>query len=253
MPQRRPISGTPPAAYSWAVPDRSRRLLTIVAVVGCIAVIAGIVAVTPAAGPPLRYVALGASDTVGAGALDPARDGWVGVLHAAMPTGTQLVNLGVNGARAHDALEQSLPVAIDARPDVATVWLAANDFNAGVSLDAYRRDLDRILAALQAAGTRWILVGNLPDLVLLDLFGGAGAGERISAEVRKWNAEIADVARAHDAVLVDLFAASPGYAGHPEFVSPDGGHPSRAGYAALADIFGTALRAAGGPVDGAHG
>lgn len=39
-------------------------------------VLSGCAATAPAAPPPV-YVALGASDSVGIGAPDPARDGWV--------------------------------------------------------------------------------------------------------------------------------------------------------------------------------
>ena len=40
---------------------------------------------------PLIYVALGASDAVGIGAGDPARESWVAVLASQMPSGTRLV------------------------------------------------------------------------------------------------------------------------------------------------------------------
>ena len=112
----------------------------------------------------LVYVALGASDSVGVGAANPPEEGWVPRFQQRLPAETRLVNLGVNGSTLAQALEQSLPVALDAQPDVVTVWLAVNDFNARVSLDQYERDLDRLLGALAEAQPRRILVANLPDL-----------------------------------------------------------------------------------------
>ena len=235
-------------AYSGAVPPRSKRVLLAVAVAMLLLAVAAIGWRTQS-GAALRYVAIGASDTVGAGVQNPLEDGWVAVLHDAMPDGTQLLNLGVNGMRLDEALEQSVPVALDAQPDIVTVWLAANDLNGGVALADYRRDLDRLLDRLLASGAAWILVGNLPDLGALQVFGGrSGTPDEVRAELARWNAVIAAEVADHGAALVDLYAVSAAYADHPEYVSADGGHPSAAGYVRLAEIFAAALRDAGGPV-----
>ena len=191
---------------------------------------------------PLVYVALGASDTVGAGTDDPSREGWVAVLHGYLPPGTELVNLGVNGMRLHEAVEQVLPVAVDARPDVVTVWLAVNDFRAGVSLEQYTRDLSRLLAALDSAGARTILVGNLPDLVRLPGFGaGQQPRDAVGSDVERWNAAIARTVDYHGAELVDINGGSDEIAQHPEYFAPDGGHPSAIGYRRLAEFYWAAL------------
>lgn len=242
-----------PDPYHESVPTPSKRALAAV-VLAALLLAAVVIAWRPPSGVALRYVAIGASDTVGAGVANPLEEGWVSVLHDALPDGTQLLNLGVNGMRLEEALAQSVPVALDARPDVVTVWLAANDLNSGVPLADYQRDLGLLLNALDGTGARWILVGNLPDLVTLDVFGRrAGTPDQVRAELALWNKAIATAVADHHASLVDVFAASSAYADHPEYVSFDGGHPSAAGYARLAEIFGAALRDAGGPVDGLGG
>ena len=196
---------------------------------------------------PLVYVALGASDSVGVGAANPAEEGWVPRFQQRLPAETRLVNLGVNGSTLAQALEQSLPVALDAQPDVVTVWLAVNDFNARVSLDQYERDLDRLLGALAEAQPRRILVGNLPDLTRVPIYANAGVPPALlAAEVDRWNAAIARQAARHGAVLVDLQSQWTELAAHPEYVSVDGFHPSATGYQRLADLFYTALEASGG-------
>lgn len=253
MPQDGRASTNPWSAYSGAVSTRSTRTLLLVAIGGfLLAVIA--IAWRPSTGPPLRYVAIGASDTVGAGVANPLEEGWVSVLHDALPDGTSLLNLGVNGMRLDEALEQSVPVARDAQPDIVTVWLAANDLNGGVSLADYQRDLDLLLDGITGSDARWVLVGNLPDLVTLEVFGRRGGSpDAVRTELARWNEAIATEVAAHGATLVDLFAVSADYADHPEYVSADGGHPSAEGYAALAQIFGAALHDAGGPIDGGNG
>src|SRR5438093_687435 len=57
----------------------------------------------------------------------------------------------------------------------------------------------------------------------------------------QWNEAIAGAVQAHDALLVDLFARWP-VAQHPEYIGPDGLHPTTAGYRTLAGTFLTVLR-----------
>src|SRR5438477_1020999 len=111
---------------------------------------------------PLTYVAIGASDAVGVGVDDPEWDGWVNVLHRALPRPTRLVNLGIPGIRLNAALAVELPPALEARPELVTVWLAVNDVIGGVALDRYRADLDRLLGELRANTRAVVAVGNVP-------------------------------------------------------------------------------------------
>jgi lysophospholipase L1-like esterase len=198
-----------------------------------------------AASPARTYVALGASDAVGVGADDPETEGWVSRLHASMPAGTRLVNLGVSGSTLSEALAQQLPVALAAEPDVVTVWLAVNDERRGVPLERYARDLDELLGRLRATGAL-VLVGNLPDLTLLP--GGDPRGrppEALRAEIARWNAAIARIARARGAVLLDLHSAWRELESHSEYLGADGFHPSTLGHARLSELWRDRLRAAG--------
>ncbi|MBI3966669.1 MAG: SGNH/GDSL hydrolase family protein [Chloroflexi bacterium] len=195
-----------------------------------------------AADRPLVYVALGASDSVGIGAANPHEQGWVARLHGRLPSGTRLVNLGVSGFTLAQAVEQSLPVAVAARPDVVTVWLAVNDLNARVSVEQYERDLDRLLGTLVDAGARRILVGNVPDLTRVPVYRSESVSpEELSKEVARWNAAISRQVARHGAVLVDLHDQWTELTAHPEYVSVDGFHPSAAGYERLAEVFYRAL------------
>jgi acyl-CoA thioesterase-1 len=188
------------------------------------------------------YVAIGASDSVGTGARDPARDGWVPQLHARMLAGTHLVNLGIGGLTIHQALEQSLPIAVDLQPSIVTVWLAVNDLAAGVPLESYQLDLDTMLGTLQRDTPARVYVANLPDLTFLPAFENRDRAE-LSAEVQHWNDVIAASVTAHDAVLVDLFAGWTELRDQRQsYVSRDGLHPTSRGYRRLAEIFWTAMQ-----------
>lgn len=100
---------------------------------------------------PFVYVAIGASDSYGVGADNPATQSWPADLARRLPPQTHVVNLGVPGILLHRAVETELPVALDAHPTLVTVWLAVNDLGAGVPLPQYRRDLGTLLGALRRA------------------------------------------------------------------------------------------------------
>jgi lysophospholipase L1-like esterase len=188
---------------------------------------------------PLTYVAIGASDAVGVGATNPETDGWVPRLGARLGPNVRVVNLGVSGSMLSQALQEQLGPAIDADPDVVTVWLAVNDLNAGVPLDQYAADLDNLLGQLDSTHAR-VLVGNVPDLGSLAAYRGIDPAP-LRAEVQHWNQVIAQVTESHGDTLVDLYSHWQELAAHPEYVSADGFHPSSEGYQALADVFAEAL------------
>src|SRR5438105_366369 len=196
---------------------------------------------TAQAEPVRTYVAIGASDSVGVGANDPASEGWVPRFGARLGPDVQLVNLGVSGSTLAQALDEQLGPALDAQPDVVSVWLAVNDLNARVPLEQYAANLDILLGQLEATHAK-VLVGNVPDLGRLAVYRGVDASA-LNAEVDRWNLAIAASTARHGAVLVDLYSQWQEIALHPEYLSADGFHPSAEGYQALADVFAGAERA----------
>lgn len=195
-----------------------------------------------ATGQPLTYVAIGASDAVGVGASDPAREGWVPRLGERLGPDTRVVNLGVSGTILHWALQQQLPQALAADPDVVTVWLAVNDLNALISLASYQADLDALLGALRQGTHATILVGNVPDLARVTSYQALGIPPALLRwEVARWNRAITTVAARHGATVVDLTGTWSELGQHPEYLSADGFHPSASGYERLAETFYAAL------------
>ena len=188
---------------------------------------------------PLTYVAIGASDAVGVGANNPETEGWVPRFGAHLGPNVRIVNLGVSGSTLAQALQEQLGPAVDAQPDVVTVWLAVNDLNAGVPLDSYAAELDTLLGQLESTNAR-VLVGNVPDLARVAAYRGIDP-EALGAEVARWNAAISETSLRHGATLVDLYSQWQDLAVHPEYVAADGFHPSSDGYQALAEVFAGAL------------
>jgi acyl-CoA thioesterase-1 len=200
---------------------------------------------------PVRYVALGASDSVGVGARDAEREGWVYQVYSRLPAGSKLINLGISGSRIDQAIDQQLPVALAADPELITVWLAVNDLNARVPLERYAADLDRLLGSLEQTRAR-VLVGNVPDLAQLAAYRGVDPA-LVRNEVDSWNAVIASTTLRHGALLVDLHASWTELAQHPEYIASDGFHPSSEGHARLAELYWQTLEAGSGLTGSGHG
>ena len=207
------------------------------------------------------YVAVGASETVGVGADDPATEAWPRVLHDRALPRSRFVDVGVSGSTLQAALAAQLPSALAARPDVVTVWLAVNDAVAGVPVGRYERQLTRLVRALRQGGRAEVLVGNVPDLWRLPAYraclpasGGrpvdgvtcrlpvVPARSQVKATVGAFNAAIARVVRSQGARLVDL-AREDDLAG---LTAADGFHPSTEGHREIARAFARVLRRADG-------
>jgi lysophospholipase L1-like esterase len=190
-------------------------------------------------------VAIGASDAVGIGATNPDTDNWVARLGAKLPSGSRVVNLGISGATAEQALQQELPVAADAAPTLAAVWLGVNDIQQNVPLDVFTTNLTGVLSGLRQSDAK-LFVANIPDLRLLPAFNSRDSAA-LDAQVRSWNAAIARIAREQGATLVDLYTAWGDVKDAKEraaLVSADGLHPTSAGYSRLAELFWQAIEAA---------
>lgn len=197
---------------------------------------------TPIATPfQVTYVALGASDSFGIGADHPATQSWPSGVAKALGESVHLLNLGVPGATADQAIRDELPIALDADPDVVTVLLGVNDLDDGVPLANFTTNLRSLLASLTTGTHAHIYVGNLPDLSHLPYLVQRHGEQTLAREVPLWNAAIASACSQFGATLVDVYTGWNLAGLRPEYVSADGLHPSTLGAAHLAELFSTAI------------
>src|SRR5579885_3191855 len=194
---------------------------------------------------PVVYVALGASDAVGIGSAQPGSQGYVPLVSERLPKGSHVINLGISGIRLHQALAEELPLVFSTSPNLITIWLVANDFVAGVPYSSYMQDLDSLLKQLRSGTHARIIMANLPDLTRLPAFSNLSSSQKsqMLAEIRHWNAGIAQIAARYAVGGVDLFSQQSQLTAHPEYVSIDGFHPSPSGYVQLANDFWLAIQA----------
>jgi acyl-CoA thioesterase I len=197
----------------------------------------------------LKYVAIGASDTVGVGASDPAKGSWPALVAARLPAGSPpYTNLGVSGSLAMQAVTQQLPGAIAQQPTIVSVWLAVNDLNATIDPASFADALGQIIDGLVQKTAATIFVGDVPDLRAVPVYAGVDKA-RLLAGIQAYNDAIARIAAKSPArvKVVDLFTGSAALVSSGT-VSADGFHPSDEGYQLIADRFVSAMRANGVPL-----
>ena len=204
----------------------------------------------PPAAQPQTYVAVGASESVGVGAERPLIDAWPRVLYrTTLERNTVFVSVGVGGSTVAEALDEQLPLALELRPTLVTVWLNVNDLNAGVPVATYEQQLSQLVRALRQNGRARVLLANTPPVDQLPVYQ-ALAGTRfpppdeVGALVATYNQAIARVANDGGAELVDLHAAGVQAVEEGTFaslISDDGFHPNTAGHARIAEVFAAAL------------
>ncbi len=160
--------------------------------------------------PPLVYVALGTP--VGMG-LDDATEGgqsWVDLLREKMPEGTELLTLGRRGVTLAEINQVEIPEAVEAGPDLVTLWQVVRDVVKGVALADYIKELHLALTAISRSTRATILLINLPDISLLTQGVSDEQRSLVRGGVVQWNRAISDaVARYGRRVrVVDIFPIS---------------------------------------------
>jgi lysophospholipase L1-like esterase len=182
-----------------------------------------------------------------------------------MPESTVFVNMGIPGATVAQALAQELPMALEQKPTVVTVWLNVNDIIAGVSAADFERDLGTLVHGLRRGGATRVLVANAPPLDRLPAYLACRPDppvaappcslgtelpppEMVNEAVDEFNAATARVVEREGANLVDLHAVGlrARQAGIEDaLISRDGFHPNSGGHQAVATAFAEVLRQSG--------
>jgi lysophospholipase L1-like esterase len=183
------------------------------------------------------YLALGASDAAGVGAL-PTTEGYVFLIKSELDRrlpGVVLLNLGVPGARIDLIKEQvRLATRIGTKANLVTVWTGGNDLVHGDDPKTFQEDLRFLLQTLKDDVSKIIVVANLPDLTKLPRFRRDPSPVVTPERVQAFNRAIEQEAREVGAPIVDLFAQP---VREDLVFDLDGFHPNDAGHRELALLF----------------
>ena len=188
---------------------------------------------------PLRYVALGDSFTIGTATRTETErwpDQLVARLRAPAPALEFVANLGVNGFTSRDLIDVELPQLAALRPGLVTILVGVNDVVRGVPEVAYRANVGRILDELlsRLAANR-ILAVTTPDYTVTPRGADYGDPAQQSAEIRRFNDALSELAAERAIAVVDIHDISLGGATDRSLVAADGLHPSGAQYTRWVD------------------
>ncbi len=183
------------------------------------------------------YVAVGASDAFGVGAI-PVTNGYVFEIREALEDEGRdiaLANLGIPGANT-DRIDRAVRVfqRTGVTADLVTVWVGANDLIDGVTVEDFSDELRSLLNRLQSGMEAFVVMANLPELTELPRFEADPDADVTTERVAAYNRVIATEADERGIPLVDLFSEGI----EDDLVSDlDGFHPNNDGHDRIAELF----------------
>jgi lysophospholipase L1-like esterase len=199
----------------------------------------------------IRYLSIGDSFAAGKGAI-PNTQGFAYLLYQGGTFGS-ITNVTFNqaamgGTTSADVLAHQVPQVKRFKPHVITLFVGGNDFqrilrgeDATVVLQEFLSNMTGILCTLKkemlSQGIEGkIIVGNQPDFPWL-----SANKPEVRQLIMLANSLLADVAQACGARIADVFSAFEGreayYLYYRQGADPNEGHPTNAGYRAIASAF----------------
>ncbi|MGY2082120.1 SGNH/GDSL hydrolase family protein [Modestobacter sp. SYSU DS0657] len=158
-----------------------------------------------------RYIALGDSFTEGLSDPDPtapdAFRGWAdrlaGHLAAASPSGEiEYANLAIRGRLLAQVLDEQVPVALAAAPDLVSLVAGGNDLlRPGVDPDRLAADLETAVVAFREAGADVLLATGVDPRQTPII-------RRTRGRVAVFNSHLWSIAARHGAVVLDQWGAA---------------------------------------------
>ncbi|HET7032338.1 MAG TPA: arylesterase [Casimicrobiaceae bacterium] len=203
------------------------RFVRTIALAGLVALLA----LAAARAQPSAPVVLVVGDSISAAYGLAPGTGWVDLLSARLATehySHRVVNASITGDTTAGGRARLPALLMRYKPTVVIVELGGNDGLRGGDLTATRDNLDAMIADVQRAGAKPLIVG----MKVPPNYG--------TAYVRKFDALYADVAKAHKAPLVPFFFE--GFGEKTELFQADRIHPTAAAQPLLLDNVWPQLR-----------
>ena len=197
---------------------------------------------TLGSGPPLTYVVMGDSTSIGQGAAYSQSYAVASAQHLAQTHRVTFVDVGISGARAKDVLDIQLSKAVQYKPDVVLLAVGANDathFTGGKSIQA---SLQQIIDGLKRANcdVRIVVTGS-PAMDSVSRFPW-GAKQLMGLRTRQVNNAFAPVVARNHLTFAPIAAKTrAAFLADPTLLAADEFHPNGRGYALWIPVVNTAL------------
>ncbi|WP_433498034.1 SGNH/GDSL hydrolase family protein [Sphaerimonospora sp. CA-214678] len=183
-------------------------------------------------GEPISMVMLGDSTAVGLGMTDPADTPAVNIALGLATVAERPVRLHVYGESGAESahLDGQVDRAIEARPEIAVIFIGANDVTSATSPARAVRHLQTAVRRLREAGAE-VVVGTCPDLGTI-----RPLAQPLRWVTRRWSrllaaAQTVAVIEAGGRTVAFADLLGPEFDANPaEMFGPDRYHPSAQGY-----------------------
>jgi len=188
----------------------------------------------------IRYLALGDSYTIGTGLVDEAQN-FPSLLARRLTEESgidiALSNLGVNGYTTTDLIREELPVARNARPELVSILIGANDVVQGSDEATYRGRLQQIYQAITELGVpaARVLAISIPDFSPLPGAAPFGSPSGLRARIDAFNDIARTEATSRGFQYADITAISREESHGNDWLADDGLHPGPSQHRAFAD------------------
>ena len=137
---------------------------------------------------------------------------------------------GYEASAKPSALERYQRDVIALKPDLFILSYGLNDMRAGMPVEEFRRDMDKILADVKTACAPVVVLTTVYYQSRYDLYPPFNVGSREAAEI--YNLAIRQLAEKHDCILADIWAAE----GQADWViHPDTVHANDLGHTLIAN------------------
>ena len=193
-------------------------------------------------GPPLTYVVMGDSTSIGQGADYSQSYAVASARHLSQTYHVKFVNVGVSGAVVKDALDTQLSQAAKYKPDVVLLAVGANDATHFTGGKAIQASLQQIIDGLEEANCQVrIVVTGAPAMDSAPRFPWP-AKQLMGLRTRQVNAAFAPLVKRDQltfAPIADKTRAA--FLADPTLFAADNFHPNARGYALWKPVINEAL------------
>jgi lysophospholipase L1-like esterase len=198
---------------------------------------------TLGSGPPLTYVVMGDSTSIGQGADYSRSYAVASAQHLAKTHRVTFVNVGISGATTQDVLNTQLSKAAKYKADIVLLAVGANDARHFVGGKVIRQSVQQTIDGLRQTNcaVRIVVTGS-PAMDTTPRFGLWPAKQLMGLRTRQVNTVFAGLVKKNHLTFAPVAAKTrAAFLADPTLFAADEFHPNARGYTLWTPVINTAL------------